>query len=97
MDRLDRETLAAFGAASVDHSAATAGFHADQKAMGTGATGFGRLVSAFHVFSNVLKPCDSGKPRIISKFRWVDQLFFPLFLVGVATCFEERLALWIIF
>ena len=95
--KLDSQALAAFGAACVDHSAATAGFHADQKAMGTGATGFGRLVSAFHVFSNMLKPCDSGKPRIISKFRGLDQFFFPLFFMGITPRFEERLALWIIF
>ena len=36
-------------AARVDHSAATPSLHADQKAMGTGTTDFGRLVSAFHL------------------------------------------------
>jgi hypothetical protein len=45
---LDRQTLAAFGTASVDHSAAATGFHADQKAVGTCAAGLGGLVSAFH-------------------------------------------------
>ena len=37
---LDRQTLAAFGAACIDHSAPTTGFHANQKAVGTGAAGF---------------------------------------------------------
>jgi len=46
---LDRQALTAFGAASVDHGTATTGFHANQKAVGTGATDFGRLVSAFHL------------------------------------------------
>jgi len=46
--QLDSQTLAAFGAASVDHCAATAGFHADQKTVSAGAFDLGRLVSAFH-------------------------------------------------
>ena len=46
---LDSQALAAFGAACVDHSAATAGFHANQEAVGAGATNFGGLVSAFHL------------------------------------------------
>jgi hypothetical protein len=46
--KLGGQTLAAFGATSVDHSAAATGFHANHKAMGTGATGFGWLVCAFH-------------------------------------------------
>jgi len=45
---LDSQTLAAFGAACVDHSAATAGFHANQKTVSAGAFDLGRLVSAFH-------------------------------------------------
>ena len=45
----DRQALAAFGAARIDHGAATAGLHADQKAVGTGAANLGGLVSAFHV------------------------------------------------
>ena len=51
--RLNRQTLAAFGAACVDHSAAATGFHANQKAMGTGAAGLGGLVGAFHRGSNL--------------------------------------------
>jgi hypothetical protein len=47
--RLNSQALAAFGAARVDHGAATTGFHANQKTVGTGATDFGRLVSAFHL------------------------------------------------
>jgi hypothetical protein len=46
--QLDSQTLTAFGAASVDHSAATAGFHANQKTVSAGAFDLGRLVSAFH-------------------------------------------------
>jgi hypothetical protein len=45
---LDSQTLAAFGAACIDHSAAAASLHADQEAVGTCATDFGRLVCAFH-------------------------------------------------
>ena len=58
--QLDSQTLAALGAACVDHGAATASLHADQETMGTCATDFGRLVSAFHVnFPNRLSwdPC----------------------------------------
>ncbi len=46
--RLDCQTLAAFGAASVDDGAAATGLHANQKTMGTGAASLGRLISAFH-------------------------------------------------
>jgi hypothetical protein len=53
---LNGQALAAFGATSIDDSAATASFHAYQKAMGTGATSFRRLVSAFHNFSKKLGP-----------------------------------------
>ena len=66
--QLDGQTLAAFGAACIDHGAATTGFHANQKAMGTGAADFGGLVSAFH--SNLFsKPqTQSGQPAIIANF-----------------------------
>jgi hypothetical protein len=37
---LDSEAFAALGAACVDHSTTTTGFHANQKAVGTGAAGF---------------------------------------------------------
>jgi len=47
--KLDCQALAAFGAACVDHGTAATGFHANQKTMGTGATDFGGLVSAFHL------------------------------------------------
>jgi hypothetical protein len=47
--KLDSQALAAFGAACVDHGTAATGLHANQKTMGTGATDFGRLVSAFHL------------------------------------------------
>jgi hypothetical protein len=45
---LDGQALAAFGAACIDHSAATFGFHTHEKAMGAGAAGFGGLISTFH-------------------------------------------------
>jgi hypothetical protein len=37
---LDGEAFAALGAACVDHGTTTTGFHANQKAVGTGAAGF---------------------------------------------------------
>ena len=46
---LDGQAFAAFGAACVDHGAASTGFHADQKAMGARTARFGGLVSAFHL------------------------------------------------
>jgi hypothetical protein len=49
---LDSEAFAALSAACVDHGTATTGFHANQEAVGTGAAGFCRLVSAFHGKSN---------------------------------------------
>jgi hypothetical protein len=45
---LDSQTLAAFGAASIDDSAAAASLHAHEEAVGTGAANLGGLVSAFH-------------------------------------------------
>jgi hypothetical protein len=56
VQKLDSQTLATLGAACIDHSAATACFHADQKAMGAGAASFRRLVSAFHDISKKLNP-----------------------------------------
>ena len=44
----DRQALAAFGAAGVDHSAAAAGSHAHEETVGAGALDLGRLVGAFH-------------------------------------------------
>jgi hypothetical protein len=45
---LDGQTLAALGAASIDHGTAAASFHANQEAVSAGAADLGRLVSAFH-------------------------------------------------
>ena len=53
--KLDSQPLAALGAARVDDGAATAGFHADQKAVGPRAADFGRLVGAFHLENPVIK------------------------------------------
>ena len=44
----DSQTLAALGAAGIDDGAAPAGLHANQKAVGAGATRLGGLVGAFH-------------------------------------------------
>jgi hypothetical protein len=54
--KLDSQTLAAFSAACVDHGAATACFHTNQKAVCTGAASFRWLISAFHDFSKKLSP-----------------------------------------
>jgi len=45
---LNSQTLAAFGATCIDHGATATGFHANQKAMGTGTADLRWLVSAFH-------------------------------------------------
>ena len=66
--KLDCQTLAAFGTACVDHSATTACFHTNQKAVCTGAASFRWLISAFHDFSKKLSPEETGKPMIISNF-----------------------------
>jgi hypothetical protein len=44
----DSKTLPAFGATGPNDSAATAGLHANEKAMGAGTTGLRGLVGAFH-------------------------------------------------
>jgi hypothetical protein len=65
---LDSQTLAALGTAGIDHGAATAGLHANQKAVGTGAADFGRLVCAFHLNLCSGPRQQSGKPSIIANF-----------------------------
>ena len=45
---LDSQALAALGAASIQHGAATAGSHANTETMGALAADDGRLVSTFH-------------------------------------------------
>ena len=68
---LDSQTLAAFGAACIDHSATATGFHANQKAVGTGATCLGWLVGAFHNSSFVPNAMNQrwAKPKIIANFH----------------------------
>ena len=93
----DSQTLAAFGATCVDHGTATAGLHADQKTVGTGAAGFGRLVSAFHDNSLALRirgldtrphalrqgDCLFGaKPAIIANFQSPGKSCLTLALSG---------------
>ena len=58
---LDSQTLAALGAACVDDSAAAAGLHTNEETVGTCATDFGWLVSAFHGIPN--GPCDEASMR----------------------------------
>jgi hypothetical protein len=67
----DGQTLAAFGSARIDHGATTTGFHANQKAVGTGATCLGGLVGAFHNYSFVPNAENQhwAKPKIIANFR----------------------------
>ena len=45
---LDSQTLAALGAACVDHSTATTGLHANEKAVSTCAADLGGLVCTLH-------------------------------------------------
>jgi len=45
---LDGQTLATLGAASIDHGAATTGFHTDAETVCAFTTGNGRLVCTFH-------------------------------------------------
>ena len=61
---LDSQALAALGAARIDHCAATASLHANQKTMGACTADFGGLVSAFHV--NFPKRL-SGYPHLLHK------------------------------
>ena len=46
--RSDRQALASFGTAGIDHGATTACFHANQKTVGSRTSSFRRLVGAFH-------------------------------------------------
>jgi hypothetical protein len=67
---LDSQTLAALGAACVDHGTAATGFHANQETVGTGAACFGWLIGAFHYSSfvpNAIK-LRWAKPKIIANF-----------------------------
>jgi len=68
---LDGQALAALGAACIDHSAAATCFHANQKAVGTGATCLGWLVGAFHNSSLVPNAMNQlwTKPKIIANFQ----------------------------
>jgi len=53
-DRSDSQAFAPFGTARIDDRTAAAGLHADQEAMGAGATDFGWLVGAFHVSDPIM-------------------------------------------
>ena len=63
MTRLSSQAFTAFGAAGIDHSTTTTGFHANQKAMCSRAACFRGLVGAFHLSQLFL-----GKPAIIANF-----------------------------
>jgi hypothetical protein len=56
---LNRQTLAALGAAGVDDGTATTGFHADKKAVSACAANFGGLISAFHFGKSDIQIQDS--------------------------------------
>ena len=47
------DTRTALGAACINYASAAYGFHADSKAMGFFAAGYGRLVGAFHDYSRL--------------------------------------------
>jgi hypothetical protein len=80
---LDSQTLAALGAASVDHSATATGFHADQKAVGASATNFGRLVCAFH-FGNPKRLKQLIAWRVGARARSAEVRFSPESVQGTA-------------
>jgi hypothetical protein len=68
MGILNSQTLATLGTARIDHSAATTGFHANQKAMGAGASGLGGLIGALHGGSSLLlKGIYQGNPSLSQK------------------------------
>lgn len=73
---LNRKSGAALGAARIDNSAATARFHAYQKTMGTFSSGYGGLVSAFHVF-----PWLNRKAYYYKALRYMCQVEFTFLLV----------------
>jgi hypothetical protein len=80
---LQTDALAAFGTACTDDGSAAAALHANQKAMGAGATGFRRLVRAFHDVSKKLSPERSGKPMIISNFYTLAGFIHTLFRLAL--------------
>jgi hypothetical protein len=103
---LDSQTLAALGAACIDHSAAATGFHANQKAVGTGATCLGWLVGAFHNSSFVPNAMNQlwAKPKIIANFRAAGKSTFfqnterfcvPITSDVVYDALRTRLGMWI--
>ena len=47
------DTRTALGAAGIDYASAAYGFHANSKAMGFFAAGYGRLVGTFHDYSRL--------------------------------------------
>ena len=99
---LDGQAFAAFGATGIDHGAASAGFHADQKAMGARTARFGGLVSAFHLYlclkwgnrrlSLFFKPLSGYQlviSNLLSPFSSADLRFFnsvDKFLIKYAKC-----------
>jgi hypothetical protein len=82
-ESLDSQAFAALGTARIDHSTATAGLHANQKAVGTGAADFGGLVCAFHWNVLFTGPRQrSGKPKIIANFLNRGKATHPLVIPG---------------
>ena len=69
----DRQALAAFGAAGVQHGAATTGLHAHEETVRTGAADLGGLVGALHgklglkgLFMAATADSESTKDRALS-------------------------------
>jgi len=65
---LDSQAFAAFGTARVDDGTAATGFHANQKAVGTGAANFRGLVRAFHFEFLSIRCIDGAASRIADGF-----------------------------
>jgi len=78
--KLNSQSLATFGTTCIDHSATTTCFHTDQKAMGTGASSFRRLVSAFHDISKKLSPEEIRETNDYLKFFDLSLLFIHTLL-----------------
>ena len=63
--RLNSKSGATARAAGINHSTATACFHAHQKTMGAFSAGYGGLVGAFHVY--ILRKCSKIVKLAITK------------------------------
>ena len=64
----DAQAMTALGTARIDHFAATLGSHANQEAVGTLATDYRRLISAFHDFSLKQHLRRNARLEILSRY-----------------------------